>query len=73
MDQLDLRRFEIYQTYKALKELVVNGGYDGLEPMNGNVVDWNFLRGKVNLDRIQICGHSFGGSTVVSCELCHCL
>jgi len=66
MDQLALRRFEIYQAHKALKYLVTNGNRGGLETIDGSTIDWTFLNSKVNFDCVQLVGHSFGGATIVS-------
>jgi Platelet-activating factor acetylhydrolase, isoform II len=68
MDQLAFRRFEIYQAYAAIKELVNNGERGTLEAIDGDPIDWGFLTGKVELDSLQMVGHSFGGSTLV-CRL----
>jgi len=66
MDQLALRRFEIYQAHKALKYLVTNGNRGGLETIDGSTIDWTFLNSKVNFDSVQLVGHSFGGATIYS-------
>lgn len=62
MDQLAMRSFEIYQAYNTLKELV-NGNRGALSTLDDSSIDWSFLAGKVNFERVQLVGHSFGGAT----------
>lgn len=66
MDQLAFRRFEVYNTYAAVKSLVEQGERGSLSTSDDNPIDWNFLVGKVNASELQMVGHSFGGATLVS-------
>ena len=65
MDQLALRRFEVYSAYDTVKGLITKGDRGALETINDDSIDWDFLTEKVDPDSVQLVGHSFGGATLV--------
>jgi len=64
MEQLDLRRFEIYSACNAFKKLVVDGERGKLTSMDDVAIDWTAFYDKVNFSSVQLVGHSFGGATL---------
>jgi platelet-activating factor acetylhydrolase len=64
MEQLDLRRFEIYSAWNAFKKVVVNGERGELTSMDDIATDWATFYDKVDFSSVQFVGNSFGGATV---------
>ena len=64
MEQLDLRRFEIYSVWNAFKKLVTDGDHEELTNMDDIAIDWAAFHDKVDFSSVQFVGHSFGGATV---------
>jgi platelet-activating factor acetylhydrolase len=69
VDQLDLRRREVYEIVHAFSALVSGAAdHGGLSSMDGKNVDWSTWSGKVEVDQLDLIGHSFGGATLVRAE-----
>lgn len=66
MDQLSLRKFEIYSTFHALKALIMDCDRGRLKTTDESHIIRRGFTGKVDFDRLQLVGHSFGGATIVS-------
>jgi platelet-activating factor acetylhydrolase len=64
MEQLDLRRFEIYTAWNALNNLVAHGDHSELTTMDDAPVDWASFHDKIEFSSVQVVGHSFGGATI---------
>lgn len=64
MEQLDVRRFEIYSAWNAFKKLVVDGDRGKLTSMDDTTVDWGSFHDKADFSSVQFIGHSFGGATL---------
>jgi platelet-activating factor acetylhydrolase len=65
-EQLEQRRFEIYAAIDALKRLSVDGDRGCLSTIDDSELDWSDFRGKVGFDTLQLAGHSFGATTLLS-------
>ncbi|KXT03924.1 hypothetical protein AC578_9308 [Pseudocercospora eumusae] len=73
--QIDLRMAELEEAYSVVRELV-NGngkmiadrnlrkkGYIGSSRHGLEGIDWSSWKGRVRMDHVTICGHSFGAAT----------
>ncbi|EME49139.1 hypothetical protein DOTSEDRAFT_68019 [Dothistroma septosporum NZE10] len=75
--QIDLRMAELEEAYSIMKEIVGgNGkmiadrnlrkaGYKGASRHGLEGIDWSRWEGRLRLDHVTICGHSFGAATAV--------
>lgn len=75
--QLDIRVHELYATYRSFKTLVTKGGaaLPGLVMSAGSgpvpkeeafpFLDTYFGAERVDVDTVDLVGHSFGGGTVI--------
>ncbi|KZT23093.1 hypothetical protein NEOLEDRAFT_1070031 [Neolentinus lepideus HHB14362 ss-1] len=64
-EQLEFRRREVYEVYNSFKNMV-EGGEGVLEISEATHHDWSKWAGKVNIETLDLIGHSFGGATLFS-------
>jgi platelet-activating factor acetylhydrolase len=65
-DQLDFRRREVYEAVRAFGALVGGAPEHGnLAVVDNHVIDWDSWKDRVEISRLDLIGHSFGGATVV--------
>ncbi|KAH7105387.1 platelet-activating factor acetylhydrolase [Auriculariales sp. MPI-PUGE-AT-0066] len=68
VEQLEFRRLEVYEIFKAFRD-VVSGDATGVHHLNGGPIDATVWRGRVQCDKdVVLAGHSFGGLHL--CCLC---
>jgi dienelactone hydrolase len=66
-EQLDFRRREVYETIRSITALKSGGQLEsGLQVMDGHEYDYSHWVGHIDVNHIDLVGHSFGGATVVS-------
>ncbi|KAM0722897.1 hypothetical protein Q7P37_001095 [Cladosporium fusiforme] len=75
--QINLRMAEIEEAYQVMCKIssgdgqriaehnLRRKGYQGSSSYGLNGVDWKSWEGRVNLEHVTACGHSFGAATVV--------
>lgn len=73
--QLDIRVHELYATYTSFRSLITRGpaslpglvmsAGSGLVPKADAAEFLQALRGKVDVDSLDLVGHSFGGGTIL--------
>ncbi|EJU06425.1 hypothetical protein DACRYDRAFT_19590 [Dacryopinax primogenitus] len=63
--QLDFRKREVYEAYRAFRALVAgDSAHGGLQSIDGSPVDWDMFVGTVCAEEdVVLSGHSFGGAT----------
>lgn len=64
MDQLGVRRFEVYSAWNAFKKLVADCDRGELTSMDDVTIDWAAFHDKADFSSVQFIGHSFGGATL---------
>lgn len=64
MEQLDVRRYEIYSAWNAFRKLAVDGDRSELTSMDDVAINWVAFHDKVDFSSVQFVGHSFGGATL---------
>lgn len=66
VEQLEFRRLEIYETFRAFSEAINTGSPGAIQPLEGSTFDWSGWKGQVECTRnVLLTGHSFGSATVV--------